>query len=86
MADITRDPLADLLLGTGQDDYMDSPAWTMVCTAWNPTTRQNTVTDGAATYTDLLCVNPAIMVTGRCLVVRTGGRPVILGPLYGPTV
>ena len=84
---MSSDPLADVLVGTGSADYATSPTMGMFCTAWNPTTRQNTVTDGAVTYTDLsYCGNPAEMTTGRCLVIQTGGRPVILGPLYTPTV
>lgn len=90
MADITGNAQTDTLiklLGQGDsDDYSDGPGFSMVCTAWNPTTRENVVSDGAVTYTNLLCINPAGMSTGRVLCLRTGGRPVVLGPLFGPTV
>lgn len=82
---MSNDPLADVLVGTGSADYAVSPTMGMFCTAWDPVTRQNTVTDGAVTYTNLSCLNPAAMTTGRVLVVQTGGRPVILGNLYTPT-
>lgn len=83
---MSDNPLADALVGTGSKDYAFSPTMGMFLTAWNPTTRENTVTDGAVTYTNLFCLNPADLAVGRVLIVQTGGRPVILGNLYGPTV
>lgn len=79
------DALARLLLGPGPSGYGAAPVQPAVCTAWNPTTRQNTVTDGAATWTDLPCIAPSLMGTGRVLLLNTPGRPVLLGLLYTPT-
>lgn len=86
MADITNDPLADLLLGNDGADYGTDLVRSMVCTAWDPVTRANTVSDGAFTYTNLGCIAPSLMSTGRVAVLQTGGRPIILGPLFFPTV
>lgn len=83
---MSNDPLADALIGTGSADYGTDPAMGSYCTAWNPVTRENVITDGAVTYTNLSCLAPTLMSTGRVLLIRTGGRPIILGPLYSPTV
>lgn len=72
------------LLGPAPSGYGESLVFGAVCTAWDPVTRENTVTDGAKTYTDLACLAPTLMGTGRVLLINTPGRPVILGLLWTP--
>lgn len=83
MANISGNPLVDTLLGS-YDQAPERAFKAMVCTDFDPVTGNNTVTDGAVTYTNLGMLAPSLMSEGRILVAVTDGRPVILGPLHFP--
>ena len=75
--------LADLLLpdraGRGSAAFMGG-----VLMTWDAVTYANTVRVGAALYTNLAVLNPAALPVGAqvaVLLARTGGAPVVLGPL-----
>lgn len=53
-----------------------------ICTAWNPTTYENQVSDGANQWANLPVLRPTLMTTGRVTLISTPGLPIILGPLY----
>lgn len=80
------DPLTALLRGPGASGYGVSAVMGAVCTVWNPLTRENEVSDGANKYTNLPCLAPSLMTTGRVLLLNTPGLPIIVGPLYTPVV
>jgi hypothetical protein len=51
-------------------------------TAWDPDTRENTVSGGAQEFTNLHSVNPSLLAVGPVLLIRTGAAPIILGRIY----
>lgn len=51
-------------------------------TAWDAVTRENTVSTGAQTFTNLPCVNPTQLAVGPVLLVDTPAAPIILGRIY----
>jgi len=73
------DSLSDLLLYYVPQN--DRPVFEgATCTAWNPTTFENTVKIGSTqTYTNLPVVNPAAMSVGDILLANTLPKPIILG-------
>jgi ABC-type polysaccharide transport system permease subunit len=79
---LASNDLARLLLGPGPSGYGVSLVMGAICTAWNPTTYENAVSDGANRWTNLPVLAPTLMTTGRVALLSTAGRPIILGPLY----
>lgn len=77
------DPLAATFLGDGPSGYGTSTVMGMYLKAWNPTTFECTVSDGAYTYTNCLVLNPGNLVLGRVAVlIPAGGAPLVLGNTY----
>lgn len=52
-----------------------------VMTAWNGTTKANTVTNGVVTYTNLPVINAAGLAVGLVLLANTPAGPIVLGNL-----
>lgn len=81
---MANNDLARLLLGPGPSGYGVSLVMGAICTAWNPVTYENEVSDGANRWKNLPVSGPAIptMTTGRVWLVNTAGLPIIAGNLY----
>ena len=83
MASIHDDPVARLLLGAGAAGRGVALLQGALLTAWDPATYANTITDGAATYTDVaVCCDPSTLVLGRVLLGFSPAGPVVLGNSY----
>lgn len=78
------DELARLLLGPGPSGYGTAQVMGAICTAWDPVTYANAVSDGANRWTNLPILGSAIptMTTGRVALLNTPGLPIILANLY----
>lgn len=77
---MTRDPLAAVILAAPTPPRGRYVAATL--TDWDPATYANTVTDGAAVYTNLPVLNPGLLVPGRVLLGVADAGLVILGNTY----
>lgn len=74
------DDLARFLLGSPDGGTL--PFYGGYMTAWNPTTRENTVSGGAQEFTNLPCINPTLLAVGPVLLLDTPAAPIILGRIY----
>lgn len=52
------------------------------CSEWNTTTFENVVYENTAKYVNLAVMNPGAMSVGNVLLLKTPGRPIILGRLF----
>lgn len=83
----TRDVASLFLELQRQIAALPSVAYPAYLTAWDPVTGANTVTvTGTTTFTNLRYLPPpGDLAVGRVLLIRTPGKPVILGQLRAPT-
>lgn len=56
-----------------------------IMTAWDGTTKANTITNGVVTYTNLPVINAAALTTGLVLLANTAAGPIVLGNLVQAT-
>lgn len=72
--------LSSQLLSTTVPDPLTT-AVAAYCSEFNATTFENVVFENAARYINLAVLNPAAMSVGDILLLKTPGRPIILGRL-----
>ena len=79
-----NDPtLAPLFIEGDAADTATDLVFTGTMTAWNSTTYNNIVeVVPGYSFTNLPVINPAGLSTGPVLLLRTSGRPIILGRIY----
>lgn len=74
------DDLARYLLGAPDGGTLSWYAGYL--TAWDPVTRENTVSGGAQNFVNLPCINPSLLAVGPVLLLDTPAAPIILGRIY----